>query len=124
MGHHRIRGRVHRIYGPRLGGTLGYRKVGRCVGSIGYIIAHADIGWIGPVRLCQYVEEQTGQVLEGDPGPTTMKHVTHLRRDNTSLRSVNSTKRSIAVFDVHFSLQRLNGHRNYTSLPGSFTKHL
>ena len=78
MGHHRIRGRVHCIHGPTLDGALGYRRVGRCIGSIGYIITHADVDWLGPVRLCQYVEEQARQVLEGNPGPTTtMKHVTH-----------------------------------------------
>jgi hypothetical protein len=82
VGHHRIRGRVYSLHGPRLGGALGYKRVGRCIGSIGYIVAHADVGWVGPVRLCQHVEEKAGQVLEGDPSPTTMKHVTHLQRDN------------------------------------------
>ena len=66
MEYHRIRGRVHRVHGPRLVGTLENGRVGRFVGSIGDIVARADIGWIGSVRLCQYVEEQAGQVLE-DP---------------------------------------------------------
>ena len=66
MEHHRIRGRVHRVRGPRLVGTLENGTVGRFVGSIGDIAAHVDIGWIGLVRLCKYVEEQAGQVLE-DP---------------------------------------------------------
>jgi hypothetical protein len=70
--HHRIRSRVHRIHGSRLGGNLGYRRVGRGVGSIGDIVGHVDIGWIGPVRLCQNVEVQAGQVLE-ILEPTIMK---------------------------------------------------
>jgi hypothetical protein len=70
--HHRLRGRVHRLHGPRLGGNLGYRRVGRSVGSIGDIVGHADIGWTGPVCLCQNVEVQARQVLE-DLEPTTMK---------------------------------------------------
>ena len=78
MEHHRIRGRVHRLHGPRLVGTPRYRRVGRCVGSTGDIVAHADIGWIGPVRLFRYVEEQAGQVLE-DPGPTTNSPATMKR---------------------------------------------
>lgn len=99
MEHHRICSRVHRIHDPRLAGALGYGRVGRRIGSIRYIVAHVDVGWIGPVCLRQHVEEQTGQVLEGDPGPTTIKHVAHLP-DNIPLGSVNSLQDESEAFDM------------------------
>ena len=71
------RDRVHRIYGPRLRGTVGYRRMGRSVGSIGSMSIVLILGF---VHLCQYVEEQAGQVLE-DLEPTT--HETHLRQGNS-----------------------------------------
>ena len=43
------RDRLHRI---RLGGTVGYRRMGRNVGSIGSIVGRVDIGVCTPLPVC------------------------------------------------------------------------
>ena len=90
--------------------------MGRSVGSIGNIVGHDDTGWIRLVHLCQYVEEQAGQILE-DLEPTTIR----LASRQFPLKGRWC---KVVLFDVHFSLQQLNGHWNDTRLSNTFPEHL